>query len=261
MAALSKKKNKNKFDEVRSSINTGLHVGNVKIIPKRSGELFRRLKTKEFVTLLQLHQAETHHGAESISNLIADSEHKGQSVIISHDALKENDHDENHPDYIPPFVGDNESSFLLLDIREEAEFDKYHIKGAKYYDTAQLRRDRMGKDIYAYKNKENKIIIVCCNEQKDGVTFANELFKKYIDNAFLLTTSVERFAIKFPDLCVGESLPKDTNNQDRPKAAFYAVDFKKPRPHKKIKPLGTRYNSEMSMSVMSNASTTRSWKP
>eukprot|EP00483_Globobulimina_turgida_P008721 UN08739 len=62
-------KKKNKFDGIKSSINSGLHYGNVRIIPKRKGELFRRLKTKEMVTLLQLYVDETTE-SESISNLI-----------------------------------------------------------------------------------------------------------------------------------------------------------------------------------------------
>eukprot|EP01083_Nonionella_stella_P241250 842572_1 len=87
---------KKKFDSIKSSINTGLHYGNIKIIPKRKGELFRRLKTREMVTLLQLYIDETSNQNENIANLINNAEEqKEKSVVVCYN-------DENDCDYIRP---------------------------------------------------------------------------------------------------------------------------------------------------------------
>ena len=178
--------------------------------------MFRRLKTPEMVTLLQLYSVHD-DDHESIANLIGDdhdeksaqNEESKPYVFISHDA-------EDDPS-LPPIAHDDYTApYLLLDIREEGEYQKYHIKGATQYDTAQLRRDRLGADVYAYKNKEDKIIVICCDNPNDGIKFANDLCQKYIDNIFLLTTSVQRFCLKFPDLCVGHSFPEKPK-EDEPK--------------------------------------------
>jgi len=254
---------KTNFDDIKSSINTGLHMGNVKIIPKRRGELFRRLKTTEMVTLLQLYS--THHDEddqESITNLIghdhdeksAQQEESKPYVFICHDA--EEDVGQS-PVHAP--VADYTAPFLLLDIRGEEEYSKYHIKSASLYDAAQLRRDRLGAAVYAFKNKEDKIIVICSDNPNDGIKFANDLCQKYIDNVFLLTTSVERFCLKFPDLCVGHSFPQKPKEEE-PKAMMRYISWKPAKKHQKIKPHSHRMHGMDLVSNMSTA-TTRSWKP
>eukprot|EP00483_Globobulimina_turgida_P000618 UN00618 len=170
MSAVRKKKDR--FDAIKSSINSGLHYGNVRIIPKRKGELFRRIKTKEMITLLQLYIDESKQENETISNLINvsnDDDGKEENinpVFVCYDGDDDgNNYNFNH----------NSSSFLLLDIRDEEEYNKYHIKSSKNYDTTLLRRDKLGNEIYAFKNKSDKIIIICCNNPNDGITFSNEL--------------------------------------------------------------------------------------
>jgi centrosomal protein CEP41 len=253
---------KNNFEDIKSSINTGLHVGNVKIIPKRRGELFRRLKTPEMVTLLQLYSIHDEDDQESITNLIGDdndeknaqNEESKPYVFICHDAEEEQ---------LSPIIKALESEyaapFLLLDIREEEEFNKYHIKTSTLYDPAQLRRDRLGAAVYAFKNKKDKIIVICSNDQNDGIKFANDLCQKYIDNVFLLTTSIERFCLKFPDLCVGHSFPQKPKEEE-PKAMMRYISWKPTKKHQKIKPSTHRMHDMDLVSNMSTA-TTRSWKP
>eukprot|EP01083_Nonionella_stella_P083521 231004_1 len=247
---------KNKFNDVKSNIDTGLHIGNVKIIPKRRGELFRRLRTKEMITLIQLFMNEMQWTEkESISNLINDDndDTNTRNTFICH----------TEDDCTPHTITETESSFLLLDIRNEEDYGTYHIKTAKQYSPASLRRDKLGHDIYAFKNKPNKIIIICSNDPNQAIKFANDLCNKYIDNIFLLTSSVKRFAIKFPDLCVGDCLPKKETSDDSPKATVRYVDYRPPTGNRnKYKKIRMSSNSEMSatMSVCSNA-TTRTWKP
>eukprot|EP00484_Ammonia_sp_Unknown_P011120 CAMPEP_0197072072 /NCGR_PEP_ID=MMETSP1384-20130603/209911_1 /TAXON_ID=29189 /ORGANISM="Ammonia sp." /LENGTH=331 /DNA_ID=CAMNT_0042510885 /DNA_START=92 /DNA_END=1087 /DNA_ORIENTATION=- len=331
MAATLKKKSK--FNSIETTLDTGLHYGNIQIIPKRRGELFRRLKTTEMVTLLQLYLNEISKDAESIANLLQDTnddedeDHKEKSIannIFHHYEYPEKD--EENFKQAANAASAISSVFLLLDIRDEAEFEKYHIKSARYYDTTTLRRDKLGNEIYAFKNKpgkiiiicceeENvgirfandlckkyidniflltssvkrfclkypryydtttlrrdklgneiyafknkpgKIIIICCEEENVGIRFANDLCKKYIDNIFLLTSSVKRFCLKYPDLCVGHSFPEKPVDQKQPKARIHLVDW---RPSNK-RASSTKFSHSPSVkSMMSTASSVRTWKP
>lgn len=263
MAATLKKKSK--FNSIETTLDTGLHYGNIQIIPKRRGELFRRLKTTEMVTLLQLYLNEISKDTESIANLLQDTnddedeDHEEKSIannIFHHYEYPEKD--EENFKQAANAASAISSVFLLLDIRDEAEFEKYHIKSARYYDTTTLRRDKLGNEIYAFKNKPGKIIIICCEEENVGIRFANDLCKKYIDNIFLLTSSVKRFCLKYPDLCVGHSFPEKPVDQKQPKARIHLVDW---RPSNK-RASSTKFSHSPSVkSMMSTASSVRTWKP
>ena len=202
------------------------------------------------VTLLQLHLVETDQEEESISNLIINN--------------NENDYkNDNNQNVIQQNQDESSSPFLLLDIRNEEEFNKYHIKSAKQYDMLSLRRDKLGNDIYYFKNKSDKIIIICCNDENVGIKFSNELSKKYIDNIFLLTISVQRFCIKFPELCVGYQFPEKDINAIEPKARLHFVDWRPTtKQNKKIKhSLHSRQHSQPAMSTISTATSVRTWIP
>jgi len=251
-------KKKNKFEDVKATLDTGLHSGNVLIIPKKRGELFRRLKTSEIVTILQLFLNEIgKNDAESICNLM---EGTHDSNVSAH---QYQDDDDECDEYVPSC--DVSSSFLLLDIRGDAEFAKYHIKSAKHYDTSLLRRDKLGHDIYAFKNKQNKIIIVCCDDESAGVHFCNQLCQKYIDNIFLLSTSVNRFCQRYSDLCVGEQKPKNLQDS-KPKIRIRFADWNSGSQQKYKKKRSSSSAVSMkslstSMSFVSTATTARTWKP
>ena len=49
----------------------------------------------------------------------------------------------------------DETDFLLLDLREPEEFAKYHIKEAISFPAPNINRDKYTQDIYDFKNKAN----------------------------------------------------------------------------------------------------------
>lgn len=221
------------------------------------------------MTLLQLHIVKNDKDEESISNLIGndenqenDNKHQNQTNSFHHNSsLNISNIEDDYPLLYPSKPENLSSPFLLLDIRDKQQFDKYHIKTAKQYDMSLLRKDKLGNDIYYFKNKSDKIIIICGNEENVAIKFANELSKKYIDNLFLLTSSVKRFCIKFPELCVGTNLPQ-RNNHNEPKARLHYVEWRSSsQKRKKLKHSTMPTMSVMStMSTMSTA-TTRTWIP
>ena len=152
------------------------------------------------------------------------------------------------------------------------------------YDPLSIRRDRLGKELYNYKNKENKIIIVSCDDETQGVSFCQSLTEKYFENVFLLSVSVNRFCSKYPHLSGGTKIPQAPNPYS-PKKLKYRTRSKsnsklKPKTNTKLNQanLNKNHSSNLknvdidcqsncskrsTMSRMSRMSTvsTRTWMP
>lgn len=147
------KKSKERFTKVRSSIDCGLHFGNVKFIAPKRGEVFRRLKSSEMLMLLRMEQKSSTN-EENIHHLLPltnENIKKNNSIEITHhtpNIIHFNSND--NPLTNSNTLANNSSSYLLLDIRTQENYDKYHILSAKLYDATQIRRDKLGNDIYAY---------------------------------------------------------------------------------------------------------------
>ena len=63
------------------------------------------------------------------------------------------------------------------------------------------------REIYHFRNKEGKIIIVYDNDERLGQPTATTLFQKDIDNVFLLTGGLRRFADEYLELVEGDAPP------------------------------------------------------
>lgn len=61
--------------------------------------------------------------------------------------------------------------------------------------------------LYAYKNKENKIIVLYHLDEKRGIDYTTQLFEKGFDNLFLLNAGVEGFGQEIPQGLEGTAVP------------------------------------------------------
>ena len=86
-----------------------------------------------------------------------------------------------------------------MDLREPDEYEQYHIKEAVNYPGANIKRDKLIPQIFNYKNKENKIIVVYHFDEKQGIDYAKEMFEKGYDNVYLLSCGIEGFAQEIQD--------------------------------------------------------------
>ncbi|ETO27863.1 hypothetical protein RFI_09270 [Reticulomyxa filosa] len=261
------KSNKNVAPRVRPKLDTGFHTKNIKLIrsyhffsPTKKDEVFKRLKVSELLTLLQSEQTNIYNKCNGENN--EKSRRKNESttpeniyaaestkaltinecLTFSEPATSSREHNVYQKgNQETPYLllkGDTDGpSFLLLDIRSEADFNKYHIKSARQYDTALVRKDKLGHEIYRYKNKKEKLIIICGDKEADCNEFGTSLVQKYIENVFVLmiclvfvqqlntgTTSfmtVESFCAKYPGYCEGENIPSPPS----PDSAKFAIDY------------------------------------
>ena len=62
-------------------------------------------------------------------------------------------------------------------------------------------------ELYTYKNKQDKIIIVYHFDEKKGIEYVNELFEKGFDNVFQLSGGVEGFGQEIEGGLEGPNIP------------------------------------------------------
>ncbi|KAK2950218.1 putative Chromosome-associated kinesin KIF4 [Blattamonas nauphoetae] len=99
--------------------------------------------------------------------------------------------------------------FLLLDIRDEDFYKECHIKYAQHFPAALLSRasNYFTPEIISYQNKENKKIIVYCNDERESSRVATIMFQRGIDNIFIITGGLRKICNKYPEVLVGPKPP------------------------------------------------------
>jgi centrosomal protein CEP41 len=101
----------------------------------------------------------------------------------------------------------DQTSFLLLDLRDPDEYDFWRIKESLNYPVMNIARDKMTPELFRFKNKANKLIIVYMNDERRGAAAANLLAEKGYENVFLLSGGIEQFNEEFNNLVEGRDVP------------------------------------------------------
>ena len=83
------------------------------------------------------------------------------------------------------------TGFLLLDLREPEEYEFWRLKEAVLYPAANISRDKMIPELYRFKNKADKLIIIYMGDERKGCAAANLFVEKGYDNIFLLSGGIE----------------------------------------------------------------------
>jgi rhodanese-related sulfurtransferase len=99
----------------------------------------------------------------------------------------------------------NTSAMLLLDLRDLEDYRMAHIKGAISFPSPNIARDKFIKQIWQYKNKEDKIIIIYHEDEKHVIDAAELLVEKEFKNAFIMTSGFEVFAEENPEFIEGKN--------------------------------------------------------
>lgn len=97
---------------------------------------------------------------------------------------------------------------MLLDLRDPEEYEFWRIKEAILYPAANISRDKMIPELYRFKNKPDKLIIVYMGDERKGCAAANLFAEKGYDNIFLLSGGIEQFNEEFHHLVEGKDVPK-----------------------------------------------------
>lgn len=102
----------------------------------------------------------------------------------------------------------DQTGFLLLDLRDPDEYDFWRIKEAINYPAANIGRDKIIPELYRFKNKGNKMIIIYMGDERKGTAAANLMAEKGYENVFLISGGIDQFNEEFNHLVEGRDVPK-----------------------------------------------------
>ena len=69
-----------------------------------------------------------------------------------------------------------ETDFLLIDMREPEDYERFHIREALSFPGPRIRQDKILPQLFQYRNKEDKIIILYHFDEKKGIEYTNYYF-------------------------------------------------------------------------------------
>ena len=216
-----------KYKNVSKVIDTGSTINNVafisdQLVSKRKSELFKRLKGHTIIKLLKSTQE---NQIESIYNLGNEDNNQlnnnDNQSVYSQNTNKSNITGVTAVTYATEMLGNlSEIDYIILDLRDESEYNNCHIKEAISFPGVMISRDKFLTEMIMMKNKEGKMIILYHSDERNGVPYANLLFQKGYDNVFFLSGGIEEFRKKFPEYLDG---PEREKYIKRSEAVLYEV--------------------------------------
>lgn len=93
-------------------------------------------------------------------------------------------------------------------MRDPEEYDFWRIKESINYPAANIGRDKIIPELFRFKNKANKLIIIYMGDERKGTAAANLMAEKGYENVFLLSGGIEQFNEEFNSLVEGRNVPK-----------------------------------------------------
>ena len=201
-----------------------------------SGEIFRRIRPKKLVELLDLHAYEL----EQKARLEAEQELEQPSPTDPsavpnyhhmHSSIHFGDNDPA-PQHQPTPAEAVDCPFILLDVRDEEEFENCHIHGAKCYPKARLSRatNYFTPEILAFRGHPQKVVVVYCDYGHTSGEAAQMFAERGFDNIFLLHGGLSEFALQYPNLC-GPNPPPPPLQQSKKVSSGVSAASKAPVVH------------------------------
>ena len=230
-----------KYKQISKVIDTGNTIKSSQfmsdqLIAKRKNEMFKRVKGSTIIKLIKASEAKQ---TESIYNLgngeqnnnqTEDQKEDNQSVA-SQQTAKSNITNVTAVTYATEMLGNlSEIDFIILDLREECDYERIHLREAISFPAVNISRDKFTHQLIMMKNKPGKMIILYHNDERNGIPYANNFFQKGYDNVYFLSGGIEEFAKNFPEHLEGPEKEKYVNmKKERDKQAKIAEDKKNGR--------------------------------
>jgi centrosomal protein CEP41 len=180
------------------------------LIAKRKGENFGRVKCSTLAKFL----GEVHH-EESVFGLVQNSEKTeldkenwdaksstGSVLSIGQESVS------SAVTCTTEMLGVTaDTKFILLDLREEEDYKKWHIRESISFPAPNITRDKTFGQLLRFKNNPDKIIVVYMYDERSGTQYAKILFEKGFDNVYLLSGGVDKFYEDHNEFVEGTDLP------------------------------------------------------
>jgi len=101
----------------------------------------------------------------------------------------------------------SDTSFLLLDLRDPDDYVMWRIKEALNFPGPNISRDKMIPEIFRFRNKADKLIVIYLSDERKGTQYAQLFYEKGYENIYLLSGGIEQFLEEFPHLVEGRNVP------------------------------------------------------
>ncbi|KEG14154.1 testis specific, 14 [Trypanosoma grayi] len=199
-----------KYKDVKAVVETGL-----------TAELAQFIKQTSAVTQRQPGEAFLRIRSKAVADYIVQLQQAQEQTQAVEDGGFAHPMDEYRPANARPA-----KEYLILDVRSEEEYAACHIEGALHYPKRKMvhATNPFLPEMFAFKNKENKLIVVYDLEEEltVGQNVATIIFEKGIDNVAVLAGGLREFVQDHESLIVGESpvpiIPRDVRLQKRAEA-------------------------------------------
>ena len=113
----------------------------------------------------------------------------------------------------------SETKFILLDLRDEDEYKKYHIKEALSFPAPNISRDKVFGQLLRFKNLPDKIIAVYMHDERNGTHYAKLMHEKGFDNVYLISGGIEGFLETQYELVEGTDVPEKPKSKTSTKTS------------------------------------------
>ena len=227
-----------KYKQISKVVDTGNTIKSSQfmsdqLIAKRKNEMFKRVKGSTIIKLIKAREA---NQTESIYNLgngeqninqTEDQKDDNQSVA-SQQTAKSNITNVTAVTYATEMLGNlNEIDFIILDLREECDYERIHLREAISFPAVNISRDKFSQQLIMMKNKPGKMIILYHNDERNGIPYANNFFQKGYDNVYFLSGGIEEFAKNFPEHLEGPEKEKYVNMKKERDRQSKIAEYKK----------------------------------
>ena len=229
-----------KYKQVSKVVDTGSTIKNSQfmsdqLISKRKSELFKRVKGSTIIKLIKSakeNQTESIYnlgnGDQNINNRNIEDQKDDNKSVASQQTNKSNMTNVTAVTYATEMLGNlSEIDFIILDLREESEYERVHVIEAISFPAVNISRDKFTQQLIMMKNKPGKMIIMYHTDERNGIPYANNFFQKGYDNVYFLSGGIEEFEKYHPEYLDGPEKDKFINmKKERERQAKLAEEKK-----------------------------------
>lgn len=203
-----------RYSHVKAVVDTGLSAEvtqyireNEVKVKRQPGELFRRVRASTIASFIQQKAIEANGG---VPERLPDGgfakpmdEYGGSGGSAG--ARRNSDSAvsvTNTSEQTLPAIND----YLVLDCRSADEYEQCHIVGALHYPKLKLNHATTPflSEMYAFKNKEGKLIVLYDLNESLAVQMANLVYQRGIDNVGMIAGGLQEFVQDHSQLVIGQ---------------------------------------------------------
>ena len=93
-------------------------------------------------------------------------------------------------------------------MRDKDEYTAWHIKEAYSFPFMLLNQDKTIPELFRFKNKEGKMIIIYVSDERNGIIVGETMVDRGYENTYLLTGGIEKFLEDYSSLIEGNNIPQ-----------------------------------------------------